>query len=283
MAYTTLISVGELTAHLYDPDWAIIDCRFTLGDTERGVQDYLRGHIPGALYAHLDNDLCAPIVAGVTGRHPLPSVEEMAAKFAGWGIDENVQVIAYDDWPQIGLAVSARLWWMLRYLGHEKVAVLDGGWVRWVNEGLPIQTVVEPRKQRMFTPDIHPEFIASSEDVDKFRQTADHLVIDARSVDRYRGENETIDPVAGHIPGAISLPYTCNINPEGIFLSQQDLQEMYRDKLGNLPPDRIAFYCGSGVTAAVDVLAMAHAGLGEARLYAGSWSEWITDAARPVE
>ena len=143
MKFTTLISCLELSTHLSDLDWAIIDCRFTLGNRDRGYQDYLRGHISGAIYAHLDDDLCAPIIPGVTGRHPLPSVEKMVDRFSGWGLDSQVQVVAYDDWPQVGLPVAARLWWMLRYLGHENVAVLDGGWPRWVSEGLPVNSALE--------------------------------------------------------------------------------------------------------------------------------------------
>ncbi len=283
MEYKTLISVPELSAHFDDPNWAIIDCRFTLGNGERGYQDYLRGHIPGAIYAHLDNDLCCPIIPGVTGRHPLPSVEQMVDKFSAWGIDARVQVVAYDDWPGVGLPVAARLWWMLRYSGHMKVAVLDGGWVNWLSESFPVQTMVGKRPGRLFDPHIQPGLLAGSDEVEKIRLAQGFCVADARSADRYRGENETIDPVAGHIPGAVSLPFANNLSSQGTFHSQADLREIYETALGTLPAERVVFYCGSGVTAAVNVLGIAHAGLGTARLYAGSWSEWITDPSRPVE
>lgn len=283
MEFNTLIRVHNLFDHLNDADWAVFDCRFTLGDPQRGENDYMRGHIPGAIYAHLDDDLCSTIIPGTTGRHPLPSIEQMVEKLSEWGVDSGMQVVAYDDWPQVGLPVAARLWWMLRYLGHRKVCVLEGGWRRWVSSGLPEQTSVESRPKRLFAANIRPELLASSREMDEMRQDYRYRVVDARSQDRYRGENETIDPVAGHIPGAISLPFTGNITPDGDFLSQADLRVKYKESFGDVPADRITFYCGSGVTAAVNVLALAHAGLGDARLYAGSWSEWITDPARPVE
>lgn len=283
MEFTTLISVQELSANLQELNWAIFDCRFTLGDGGRGFQDYLGGHIPGAIYAHLDDDLCGPIHPGVTGRHPLPSVEQMVEKFSSWGIDAHVQVVAYDDWPGVGLPVAARLWWMLRYAGHHKVAVLDGGWGKWLAESYPVQTAVESRPGRSFDPHIQPQLLASSTEVERIRLQNDYCLVDSRSADRYRGENESIDPVAGHIPGAISLPFADTLSPSGTFHSRDDLRMIYLSKLGKIPADQVIFYCGSGVTAAVNVLAMAHAGLGDTRLYTGSWSEWITDPTRPVE
>jgi thiosulfate/3-mercaptopyruvate sulfurtransferase len=283
MEFTTLLSVQELYASLGDPNLVILDCRFTLGDGGRGYQDYLRGHIPGAIYAHLDDDLCGSIVPGVTGRHPLPSVDRMAEKFSGWGIDAQVQVVVYDDWPEVGLPVAARLWWMLRYSGHKKVAVLDGGWGKWLSQSYPVQTAVESRPERVFSPNIQPQLLASTDQVDRFRRSQGFCVVDSRSADRYRGENETIDPVAGHIPGAISLPFAGTLSSSGTFHSRDDLRMIYQSGLGKIPAEQVVFYCGSGVTAAVNVLAMAHAGLGDARLYAGSWSEWITDPSRPID
>lgn len=283
MTFTTLISVDELFTHLHDPDWAIIDCRFSLENPRRGRQDYLAAHLPGAVYASLDEDLSAPVVPGQTGRHPLPSIEKLTHLFSGWGIDSEVQVVVYDDYPNLGLSTAPRLWWMLRWLGHERVAVLDGGWFRWVSQGLPLQAGVVTRPPRQFTPKVQPHLLADSDLVDRMRLDSTARLLDSRSADRYRGENETLDPVAGHIPGAICAPYGENVGADGLFLPQETLQARFSQLIGDVPPDRVVFYCGSGVTAANNVLAFAHAGLGDARLYAGSWSEWITDPKRPVE
>ena len=280
--FSTLISTQELYAHLKDPLWAVVDCRFTLGDSQRGRQDYMQGHIPGAVYARLENDFCAPPIPGVTGRHPLPSVESLAEKFSQWGIASGVQVIIYDDWPGIGLATAARLWWTLKWLGHAAVALLDGGWAQWQVERYPVCPGEESRPPRRFIPAVRSDLLVRSEDVEQMRKDARYRVFDSRSTDRYQGENETIDPVAGHIPGAISAPYLENFTTAGLFRPVQELQERFRVLLGEVTAADATFYCGSGITAAHNVFALAHAGLGEARLYVGSWSEWITDPNRPV-
>ncbi len=212
----------------------------------------------------------------------MPPVARLAERFSAWGIDGGVQVVAYDDWPDIGLATAARLWWLLRWLGHAAVAVLDGGWGQWQRQSLPARAGEDKREQRIFTPNVQTGLLATTEDVERLRQDSDSRLVDARGADRYRGENETIDPVAGHIPGAISAPFAENISADGLFLSPDALRERYLAMLGGVPAERAVFYCGSGVTAAVDNLAVAHAGLGDAKLYAGSWSEWITDPRRPV-
>jgi len=280
--YTTLISPSELISHLDDPDWAIVDCRFSLEAPDRGREDYLRAHIPGAVYAHLNDDLCAPHIPGVTGRHPLPAPERLAQTFSKWGIGPGVQVVAYDDWEAASGGVAARLWWSLRWLGHQAVAVLDGGWKRWVGEGYPWRGGWETRSPRSFIPNPRPELIVSAREVEALRLDGAYRVVDSRSADRYRGENETIDPVAGHIPGAINAPYSENVGPDGLFKSREELRRRFTALLGNVPAENVIFYCGSGVTACHNLLALMHAGLGEARLYPGSWSEWITDANRPV-
>ena len=280
--FSTLISTQEFYAHLNDPDWAVVDCRFTLGDSQRGRQDYLLSHIPGAVYAHLENDLCASPIPGVTGRHPLPSVESLADKFSQWGIASGVQVIIYDDWPGVGLAAAARLWWSLKWLGHAAVAVLDGGWTHWQAQGFPVYPGEETRPPHRFIPEVCSDLLVSSDDVEQMLKDTRYRVFDSRSTDRYNGENETIDPVTGHIPGAISAPYLENFTPAGLFRPVQELNERFQALLGDVPGAETAFYCGSGITAAHNVLALAHAGLGEARLYVGSWSEWITDPNRPV-
>ncbi len=280
MTYQTLISVTELVTHLADPDWAIVDCRFSLADIEWGRKEYGQNHIPGAVYAHLDEDLSGPIIPGQTSRHPLPAIESFARTLSNWGVDENVQVIAYDT---AGGAIAARLWWMLRWLGHEAVAVLDGGWPRWQAEAGPVRSGVETRQARVFVPRPKPELVVKADQVEDIRADAGYCLIDARSSDRFRGENETLDPVAGHIPGALSLPFAGNLAEDGRFLPPEALEARFQDLVGSVPPERTIFYCGSGVTAAHNILAMVHAGLGETRLYAGSWSEWITDPSRPVE
>jgi thiosulfate/3-mercaptopyruvate sulfurtransferase len=283
MSYQTLISAEVLRSHLGDPDWAIVDCRFTLGDPQRGRRDYLQAHIPGAVYAQLEEDLCSPHLPGVTGRHPLPPVDELARKFSEWGIGPGVQVVAYDDWPGASGAVAARLWWSLRWLGHQAVAVLDGGWNRWLQMSGPVNAGTETRPHRDFRPSPHPELIASVDEVDTLRSDPAYKLFDSRSADRYRGENETIDPVAGHIPGALNAPYAENVRPDGLFRPPDELRQRFSALLGETPAQNAVFYCGSGVTAAHNLLALAHAGLGNARLYLGSWSEWITDPSKPVE
>lgn len=279
MSHITILSTSELAQHLTDPDWAIVDCRFWLDDTERGRRDYWQAHIPGAVYAHLDEDLSGPIVPGLTGRHPLPAIDAITRTLSDWGIDSSVQVVAYDD---AGGSMAARLWWLLRWLGHEAVAVLDGGFPRWQKEGRETRDGVETRLPRSFVSHPRPELLASTANVLEATKDAHQRVFDSRAAERYRGENETIDPVAGHIPGAVSAPYADNIGPEGLFLPREALRARFETLLGGMPAGQTLFYCGSGVSAAQNLIALAHAGLGEARLYAGSWSEWIADPSRPI-
>ncbi len=280
MTYTTLISTAELAQHLADPAWAIFDCRFSLADPERGRRDYAQAHIAGAIYAHLNEDLAGPIIPGLTGRHPLPTIDFAADKFSEWGIDHRVQVVVYDD---AGGAYAARLWWMLRWLGHDAVAVLDGGWPKWQNEGHETREGMAVRPSRHFVPHVRPELLSTTADIEGLRQDAGSKLFDSRTAERYRGENETIDPIAGHIPGAISAPYPDNLNPDGTLRSQEELRLRFAALLRDTPADHAIFYCGSGVTAAQNILALKHVGLGDAKLYVGSWSEWITDPQRPIE
>lgn len=279
MAYTALISAADLAANLGNPNWAIVDCRFSLADTEHGRRRYQASHIPGAIYAHMDEDLSGPVVRGKTGRHPLPEPDALAAKLSAWGIDGSVQVVAYDD---TGGSMAARLWWLLRWLGHDAVAVLDGGLPLWQAAGLPVTTDAPHRTSRVFVPREQNKFVAQAGELLPRLHTPDQALFDSRSADRYRGENEAIDPVAGHIPGAVSAPYAENLQADGRFRPAEDLRERFALLLGGSPVSEAIFYCGSGVTAAHNVLAIAHAGLGDARLYAGSWSEWITDPGRPT-
>ncbi|MDX1545805.1 MAG: sulfurtransferase [Rhodothermales bacterium] len=279
MPHTTLVSPETLRPYLADPDWAVVDCRFALGDPDRGRHAYREAHLPGAVYAHLDADLSGPIVPGTTGRHPLPDPATLAATLGGWGIGPGVQVVAYDD---AGGAFAARLWWMLHWLGHPPAAVLDGGFPAWKRAGYPVRAGEEQRPARVFTPRPDPRRVADADAVDALRTDASCRLLDARAAERYRGAHEPIDPVAGHIPGAVNAPWAANLDDDGRFLPPKQLRRRFEKLLGGVPPARAAVYCGSGVTAAHDLLAMAHAGLGGARLYPGSWSHWITDPARPV-
>ena len=277
--HTTLIAPAALHTHLDDPAWAVVDCRFSLADTERGRRAYREAHIPGAVYAHLDDDLSGPIRPGLTGRHPLPDVGAFAQTLSTWGLDADVQVVAYDDF---GGGIAARLWWMLRWLGHDAVAVLDGGFPAWQRLGLPTRPGDETRPPRSFTPHPRPAWTVDVDTVDARRTDPSYRLIDARAAARYRGEHEPIDPVAGHIPGAVSAPFVDNLDADGSFLAPETLRARFETVLAGVPPQRAICYCGSGVTAAHNLLALAHAGLGNALLYPGSWSRWITDPARPV-
>ena len=275
--YTTLISTQKLADHLQDPAWAIIDCRFSLDDPGRGRRDYESAHIAGATYAHLDQDLSGSIIPGKTGRHPLPDVAKMADRLGHWGIGPGVQVVAYDD---AGGAIAARLWWLLIWLGHDAVAVLNGGWPQWMRDSRETGSGIESRPSQVFIPQERADMWV--QEVESIRQDPDGRLIDSRTLDRYHGQNETIDPVAGHIPGAVCLPYPGNLDDNGLFLSKDQLRTRFQMILDATPPEAAVFYCGSGVTSAHNLLAMAHAGLGFGRLYVGSWSEWIADPQRPV-
>lgn len=279
MHYTTLVTSEELAAHLDDPRWVIVDCRFTLGQPERGRHAYLEAHIAGAVYAHLDQDLSGPVVPGQTGRHPLPAVERIAQTLGGWGIDATAQVIAYDD---AGGAYAARLWWTLRWLGHDNVAVLDGGWQRWQATEGPTRSGNEERPGAVFIAQPRPQMVVDAVRMLGLLHDPAYRIVDSRSPERYRGEQEPIDPVAGHIPSAVSGPSSAVLGPDGRFLPSEALAEHFQTLIGPVTPEQTVFYCGSGVTAAHNLLALAHARLGDAVLYAGSWSDWITDPQRPV-
>lgn len=277
--YTTLISPAELAGHLDDPAWVIVDCRFDLQQPERGRQGYLAGHIPGALYAHLDNDLSAPLLPGRTGRHPLPDPAILAARLSSWGVGDATQVVAYDD---AGGSSAARLWWLLRWLGHDAVAVLDGGLPLWTQEGRPLSEGEERRAPQPFTPRLRNELQISVGDVVSNLAAGPAQLFDSRTHDRYLGRPHPLDPVSGHIPGAKSAFYGDNLRPDGRFLPPEELRARFTALLGGRRAEETAFYCGSGVTACHNLLAMAHAGYALPRLYAGSWSEWVLDPARPI-
>ena len=280
MTAKLLVSTEELAHHLDDPEWLIADCRFTLSRPEEKTEYYLKAHIPGAIYVHLDRDLSSAVIPGVTGRHPLPAPAEAARRFGKMGIGPRVQIVAYDD--QGGSLAAVRLWFMLRWLGHEAAAVLDGGWQKWVYEDRPVRGEMETRQEDVFLPRLRDDLSVSLAQVEALRLDPAYRLFDARAYERYTGETEPIDPVAGHIPGALNAPYTENLTTEGTFRSAADLRQHYLDLLQGAPPANAVFYCGSGVTSIHSQLAMMLAGLDGARIYLGSWSEWIADQQRPV-
>jgi thiosulfate/3-mercaptopyruvate sulfurtransferase len=280
---STLIEPTELAAHLDDPRWAVIDCRFELARPEWGASAFREGHIPGALYAHLDADLAGPRTPA-SGRHPLPQVDSLAAKLGAWGIDAEVQVVAYD---QGSGAYAARLWWLLRWLGHQRVAVLDGGLAAWQRAGLPLSTALSERAARRFSPRPDARLVASGAEIaaavaSGALRRGEALLVDARAAERFAGENESIDPVAGHIPGARNHPFSGNLDAGGRLLAPAQLERAWRATLRGASPERVIAMCGSGVTACHNLLALEVAGLAGARLYAGSWSEWIRDPAHAI-
>lgn len=279
MPYTSIISTDDLNKHIDSPDWLIIDCRFDLLNDDKGPLQFEESHLPHAIYANLETDLSGPIIPGTTGRHPLPELTPFCQLLSSWGIDESVQVVVYDDLRGM---IAARLWWMLRWLGHEKVAVLDGGWSKWIAESRPVSSDIEPPTPRKFTANVKPNLLANADDTLAASQSDSQRLLDARAADRYRGENEKFDVIAGHIPGAISAPCMNNLAKDGCFADQETLRQRYTALFDGVDAKDVIVYCGSGVTAAHDILAILHAGLGDCKLYPGSWSHWITDANRAI-
>jgi len=278
MALTTLIGTDALAAHLDDPDWVVVDCRFDLADTGWGERVYAERHIPRAVYAHLDRDLSGE-KTGTNGRHPLPDPAALAATLGRFGIDGRVQVVAND--LDSGMFAS-RFWWELRWLGHDAVAVLDGGFAKWTAEGRPTSDRVERSSPRVFQPRTRPSMVADLAEVEALRTRRDARLVDARAPERYRGKSETVDRVAGHIPGARNHFFKENVDARGVFLPAEALRTRLEPDFGGVDSQRIVNYCGSGVTACHNLLALEHAGIHGAKLYPGSWSEWSSDPARPI-
>jgi len=285
--YTTLIEPAELAAPLTHEaaDWVVVDCRFDLARPEWGAAAYAAGHVPSASYAHLDHDLSGP-VSPTTGRHPLPRPDRLAETFGAWGIDASVQVVAYD---QGNGAHASRLWWLLKWAGHQKVAVLNGGFAAWQQAGLPTETTVRQRQPRKFTFRAGGERVVSTAELERAVRdgtlaSGAAVLVDARAADRFAGENETIDPVAGHIPGARNHPFAGNLDAHGRFLPAAQLRERWTATLGADAARRgaVIAMCGSGVTACHNLLALEIANIRGAQLYAGSWSEWIRSPERPI-
>ena len=274
--WTTLVQAETLATALGRPDLVVLDCRFSLVSPGAGENAYLEGHVPGALYAHLDRDLSDMRRTG-EGRHPWPDAATFTTRLGAWGITPQHQVVAYDAADG---AFAARLWFLLRALGHRKVAVLDGGWARWTALGLPVDSRVPTPVPAQYGGSFDASRLLDPEQV-QLRLAAGELLVDARGADRFRGENETIDRVAGHVPGAVNRPFVHNL-ADGRFKPPAQLADEFRALLGDLAPDRAMVMCGSGVTACHHLLAMERAGLPGARLFTGSWSGWISDPRRPV-
>jgi thiosulfate/3-mercaptopyruvate sulfurtransferase len=277
--YTTFVTTGQLAGHAHDPLWVVIDASFDLSKPAWGEENYLKGHIPRAIYAHLDRDLSAPI-SPVSGRHPLPDPELMAERLSAWGIGPGRQVVVYDT---ANGAIAARLWWMLQYYGHTAAAILEGGYTKWAAEARPLTAGAEqPHSRFQFMPHPNPDLLIGAEEVDTIRLDPAWKLIDARSAIRFRGEQEPIDRVAGHIPGAVNRFHGENLKPDGTLLSTVELRRQFKALLGSTPIQHTAVYCGSGVTSCLHIAALQKAGFGFPRLYAGSWSEWIRDPDHAV-
>ncbi len=278
-SWNTLIDPDELFSQLEHTDLVIIDCRFSLADSESGRNQFSDNHIPGARYAHLEDDLSGTIVAGSTGRHPLPSSSAAQNVFRDLGVNNHSQVVTYDDF---GGAFAARAWWMLHWLGHDHVAVLNGGWPAWIEAGYPQDSSPGKTEPGAFVCNPRPDLLISSLQIDSVAQDPGRLLIDARSHERFLGIGETMDPVAGHIPGARSCYFGDNLESSGSFLKKNVLRARWKELLQSFPASDVVSYCGSGVTGAHNVLAIRYAGLGDVPLYVGSWSEWITRRERAV-
>jgi len=274
---TSLVTVAELKSRLADPNWCVVDCRHDLMDVGLGRRQYAQGHVPGALFACIDDDLSGP-KTGTNGRHPLPDRQLLAAKFGAWGIGNDTQIVAYDA---AGGQFAVRLWWLARWLGHDKVALLDGGWPLWLAEAGLSSVEVRTRPRQRFAAGNSLEGVLAVHELQRLLAERRVLLVDARAPERYEGRVEPIDPVAGHIPGAVNRFWQANL-ADGRFKPADRLRAEYEQLLAGRSPAQLVAQCGSGVTGCHHLLAMHLAGLSGGRLYAGSWSEWIADPSRPV-
>ena len=276
-SYATLIGASDLAQRIHDPDWVVIDCRFDLTNPDFGRQAYLEAHLPGAFFLDLETELSSP-KTGLNGRHPLPDPARLAARLEACGVGNHTQVVAYDDASGM---FAARLWWLMRWLGHNRIAVLDGGVQAWRQAGQALDGQLPETRNSTYTLSLRPVRV-DTDFVLAHLGRSDTLLIDARSPDRFRGENEMLDPVGGHIPGAVNRFFRDNLQANGCFKQASVLREEFGTLLAGRMPQQVIHQCGSGVTACVNVLAMESAGLSGSRLYAGSWSEWCTDPNRPI-
>jgi len=276
---SVLISASELARRIDAENLLVVDCRHDLADLERGAREYAHGHIPGAVYADLQRDLSDMSKTGL-GRHPLPERSAFAALLGRWGWRPGLPVVAYD--AANGALAAARLWWMLRLAGASDVAVLDGGFAAWTAAGLPVSREVPQRAPTQVAVGFDDSAVVYTDELRKLQQNPQVLLVDARAAPRYRGETEPIDPVAGHVPGAANRPFSDNLGPDGRFKPAEQLRAEFAQLLGTRAATDIVHMCGSGVTACHNLLAMEHAGLRGARIYAPSWSGWISARENPV-
>lgn len=280
MPLAQLISATALHARLQEPNLVLLDCRFALEDPGYGARSHAEGHLSGAHFADLERDLSAPVVKGVTGRHPLPDPQSLTDKLRSWGIDNDSTVVLYDDGPG---AFAARAWWLLAWLGkRDGVWLLDGGLKAWKAAGLALTTDTPAQRAGSFSGQPDDSLLLSATQLQQRLEASDLTLLDARALPRFRGEVEPLDPVAGHIPGAQCAAFTDNLGADGRFLPAEQLRARFDALRGTRPLESLAAYCGSGVTACHNLFAMSLAGYPLAPLYAGSWSEWITNPARPV-
>ena len=282
--YSTLISTDALNENFHKADWVVFDCRSSLIDHDAGLRAYTEGHIPNAFFCDLEKDLSSPI-SETSGRHPLPDFDLLIKKLEHWGVDNQTQVVVYDD---MGGALAVRLWWQLRTFGHHKVAVLNGGIPQWLKEGKMLSQDIPKLADSAglsFTAKVDKNAWLSTAQLEENLSTKAYTVLDARTPERYRGESEPIDTVAGRIPYSLNRAFQLNLDDSGLFLDTKTLHQQFELILKQVPaqsPENIVHLCGSGVTACHNMLAMEIAGLSASKLYAGSWSEWIRDRNRPI-
>lgn len=273
-----LVSSAELATHLNDSNWVIFDCRHDLGDPAKGAEVYAEGHITGAYFAGVDRDLSG-VKTGANGRHPLPDPSAFAKFLESCGVTSESQIVAYDD---VGGQYAARLWWMTRWIGHPYATVLDGGWSKWNHETLPVSTEIPVTSRGEIPVELHPEFLATVAEVEQLAESGEGQILDARAPERYRGEVEPLDPVAGHIPGAVNHFFKRGLQDDLTFKPSDEIRREFESTLGDRSPKAVVHQCGSGITACVNLLAMELADLSGSKLYGGSWSEWVADPDRPV-
>jgi len=280
MMFTNFIKTEQLAQFYSNPDWVIIDCRFDLQQPEWGFMDYQHAHIPGAIYVDLNRDLSGPITPK-SGRHPLPQPECFAQLIAKLGITPEKQVVVYDT---TNGAFAARLWWMLRICKYYRAAILEGGFNKWAKENRPIRGGIESSKALLEIPSLsfdHSMYV-TTEQMEMIYANPEYVIVDARSPERFRGELETIDPIAGHIPGALNRYHADNLNEDGTLKSPKQLRKEFNELLAGKHAEKCVVYCGSGVTSCFHLAVMDYCNITGAKLYVGSWSEWIRDSKRPI-
>jgi len=273
-----LVSTEGLSARLNDPSWIIFDCRHDLADFERGARLYREGHVPGAHFAHVERDLSG-MKTGTNGRHPLPVPAEFMDFLARHGVSNASTIVAYDD---VGGQYAARLWWMARWVGLTNVRLLDGGFPKWLQEGRPLSNAVPAAARAALVGHADPSLVWTAAEVLRHLQDAEFALVDARAAERYRGEVEPIDSVAGHIPGALNRFFKANLNADLTLRPAAELKREFEALIGGRSPGNVVHHCGSGITACANLFAMEYAGLPGSKLYSGSWSEWIADETRPI-